>query len=437
MSKQAYHASILHFLDDPDKVGQCQSYEYFEDGLLVIEDGKIVTVGEASKLVTQIQPDQIFDYRGQLLLPGLIDTHTHYPQTEMIASYGEQLLTWLETYTFPTEAKFGDEDYASTIAELFLDELLKNGTTTALAFPTVHVQSVDAFFEAAERRNLRMISGKVLMDRNAPENLRDTVETAYSDSKELIERWHNQGRLQYAVTPRFAPTSSEAQLEAAGVLLKETPGIYFHTHLAENLREIAWVKDLFPNSKNYLDCYDQFGLLGKQSIFAHCIHLEDSEWARLRETGSKIAHCPTSNLFLGSGLFQINRAVSENIDIGLGTDVGAGNTFSLLKVMADAYKVQQLNQNLFSSFKALYLATLGGARCLNLDKSIGNFLPGKEADFIVIDKEPDDFLAFRMQRCGSLLEEIFTLIMLGDDRCIRATYICGEVAHLRNEHQRA
>ena len=433
MNQQAYRANILHFLDDPDKVGESQSYEYFEDGLLITEGGRISAVGEASRLVKKVQKEEIFDYRGKLLLPGFIDTHTHYPQTEIIASYGEQLLEWLETYTFPTEAKFIDKKYAIGIADLFLDELIKNGTTTALVFPTVHSQSVDAFFEAAEKKNLRMIAGKVLMDRNAPENLTDTADSAYFDSKELIERWHDRGRLKYAVTPRFAPTSSEAQLKAAQALLKENPKVYFHTHLSENLDEVRWVKELFPSCRNYLDCYDQLGLLKERSIFAHCIHLEDSEWLRLKETGSNISHCPTSNLFLGSGLFNLKRATTAGVKIGLGTDVGAGNTFSLLKVMADAYKVQQLNQNLFSAFKALYLATLGGARCLSLDTHLGNFLPGKEADFIVIDKKPTDFLAFRMKQCSTLLEEIFTLIMLGDDRCIHATYIKGEVSQQKTE----
>mgnify|MGYP001157116244 CR=1 FL=1 len=435
MNQQAYRANILHFLDDPDKVGEPQSYEYFEDGLLIIEGGRISAIGEASQLVAQVRKDEIFDYQGKLLLPGLIDTHTHYPQTEMIASYGEQLLEWLETYTFPTEAKFNDKTYALNIAELFLDELIKNGATTALVFPTVHPQSVDAFFEQAEKRNLRMIAGKVLMDQNAPESLRDNAESAYSDSKELIERWHNCGRLKYAVTPRFAPTSSEAQLKAARVLLEENPEVYFHTHLSESLNEVKWVKELFPNCRHYLDCYDRLGLLQERSIFAHCIHLEDSEWSRLEETESNISHCPTSNLFLGSGLFNLKRATTEGINVGLGTDVGAGNTFSLFKVMADTYKVQQLNQNLFSAFKALYLATLGGARCLKLDNHIGNFLPGKEADFIVIDKKPTDFLAFRMKQCTTLLEELFTLIMLGDDRCIHATYIAGEVAQPRIQDQ--
>ena len=435
MNQQAYRGNILHFLDDPDKVGERESYEYFEDGLLIIEGGRISAMGEASQLLPKVRKDEIFNYEGKLILPGLIDTHTHYPQTEMIASYGEQLLEWLETYTFPTEGKFNDTTYALKIAELFLDELIKNGTTTALVFPTVHPQSVDAFFEQAERKNLRMIAGKVLMDRNAPENLRDNAESAYFDSKELIEKWHNRERLKYAVTPRFAPTSSEAQLRVARALLEENPGTYFHTHLSENLNEIKWVKELFPNCKHYLDCYDQLGLLQERSIFAHCIHLEDSEWSRLKETRSNISHCPTSNLFLGSGLFSLKRATKEDINIGLGTDVGAGNTFSLFKVMADAYKVQQLNQNLFSAFKALYLATLGGARCLKLEDVIGNFLPGKEADFIVIDKKPNDFLAFRMKQCTTLLEEIFTLIMLGDDRCIHATYIAGEVAQLKTQDQ--
>ena len=433
---QGFRGSVLHFIDDPDRVDPEQSYQYFEDGLLVIEDGHISALDDAETLLTSehspVSSDNVIDYRGKLLCPGFVDTHIHYPQKEMIAAYGEQLLSWLESYTFPTETQFADKAYAATVAERFLDELLRCGTTTAQVFGTVHPESVDAFFEAAEKRNLRMICGKVLMDRNAPEALRDTPAQGYSDSKRLIETWHEKGRLRYAITPRFAPTCSEEQLALAGQLLKEHPGVHVHTHLSENLAEIQWVKELFPSADNYLDTYDQAGLLGSRSTFAHCLHLEDAEWQRLAETDSAIAFCPGSNLFLGSGLFKLGRAVAEGIKVGLGTDVGAGNTFSILETMADAYKTQQMDGNTLTPFKAFYLATLGGARSLDSDQYIGNFEVGKEADFLVLDPAATPLLDFRIQHCRSLLETLFVLAMLGDDRTIFATYIAGRCLHRRD-----
>ncbi len=424
---QAHRGEILHFVEDPDKTELEKSYQYYPDGLLLIKDGLVEDLGSFDDLKDQISEEVLlYEHPNALLLPGFIDIHLHYPQTEMIAAYGEQLLEWLETYTFPTERKFANPDYALRITKIFLDELVRAGTTTALVFGTVHPASIDAFFTEAKERNLRMIAGKVMMDRNCPEYLQDTPETSYQESKQLIEKWHNNGRLHYAITPRFSPTSSKEQLQKAGQLLKEHPDVYLHTHLSENKNEIEWVKSLFPDCKNYLDTYDQANLLGRRSIFAHCIHLEEEEWQRLRETKSGIAFCPTSNLFLGSGLFPLSRAVKEDINVGLGTDVGAGTSFSILQTLNEAYKVLQLRGEKLSPFKGLYLATLGGARTLDLQDKIGNFEAGKEADFIIIDKQATPLMTLRLENSNSLFEQLFVLSMLGDDRSVRETWIMGE-----------
>ena len=430
---EAYRASVMHFVEDPDKTSVEKSYQYFEDGMLVVDDGKVVAAGLADDLIPFLASNtEVIDYPNCLIMPGFVDTHIHYPQTEMIAAYGEQLLEWLDTYTFPVEAKFSDPEYARAIADRFLDELLRCGTTTALVFGSVHKASVDAFFEACEARDLRMIAGKVMMDRNAPDYLVDTPESSYRDSKALIEKWHNRGRLRYAVTPRFAPTSTPEQLQKAGQLLKEHPGVYLHTHMSENADEIVWVEELFPDCDHYLHTYDEAGLLGRRSVFAHCIHLNDEEWDRMAETDSGIAFCPTSNLFLGSGLFNLKRAVEKNIRVGLGTDVGGGTTFSILQTLGEAYKVQQLRGEKLTPFKAFYLATLGGARTLDMDDLIGNFEPGKEADFIVLDKAPTPLLEFRLANCKTLMETLFVMAMLGDDRSIAATYSAGKKVHSKN-----
>ncbi len=429
---KAFRAAILHFLDDPDLLEGDSSYRYFCDGILVIKNGHIEALGSAEQLLGTLPADiDITHDPAGLIVPGFIDCHVHYPQTEMVAAYGEQLLEWLQNYTFPTERQFSDSAKATEISEFFLDELLRNGTTTALTFPTVHKQSVDAFFEAAQGRNMRMICGKVLMDRNAPDDLLDTPAGGYRDSKELIERWHGTGRLRYALTPRFAPTSSAAQLARAGQLLREHPDIYLHTHLAENRDEVEWVKKLFPERSGYLDIYDHFGLLGKRSIFAHCIHLNDAELERLHDTGSNIAFCPTSNLFLGSGLFDLAKAQEKNITVGLATDIGAGTSFSLLQTINEAYKIQQLRGQQLSPLKAFYLATLGGARALDLDSVIGNFEPGKEADFVILDSQSTPLAALRAQHATQLIDKLFGLAILGDDRAVKATYILGESAYLR------
>ncbi|MFT7176480.1 MAG: guanine deaminase, partial [Halioglobus sp.] len=339
---EAYRAEVLHFIDDPDQVSEDDAYRYFADGMLIVDEGRVVAAGSAEELLRTLSKDTVVtEYPNSLIMPGMIDTHIHYPQTEIVAAYGEQLLEWLETYTFPVESKFADAEYARKIADRFLNELLRCGTTTALVFGTVHKESVDAFFEACQERNLRMIAGKVMMDRNAPDYLVDTAQSSYDDSKALIEKWHNKGRLRYAVTPRFSPTSTPEQLAKAGQLLVEHPDVYMHTHLSESANEVVWVQELFPDSDHYLHTYDKAGLLGRRSVFAHCIHLNDDEWDRLEETQSNIAFCPTSNLFLGSGLFNLKRAVEKNIGVGIGTDIGGGTSFSILQTLGEAYKVQQ------------------------------------------------------------------------------------------------
>lgn len=427
---KAYRAALLHCLADPREVGIEASHEYFEDGLLVVEDGKVVRNGHAADLLSTLPAGtEVIEYKDALITPGFIDTHIHYPQTGMIASYGEQLLDWLDTYTFPTERAFADKVHAGEVAQVFLRELLRNGTTTALVFGSVHKESVDAFFEQAHKLDLRMIAGKVLMDRNAPDYLTDTAESGYADSKELIERWHGKGRLHYAVTPRFAPTSTPEQLTLAGKLFKEYPDLYMHTHLSENRQEIEWVRELFPERRGYLDVYDHHGLIGARSVFAHGVHLCDDECQRLGETGSAVAFCPTSNLFLGSGLFDLEKVEGFGVRVGLGTDIGAGTSFSQLQSLNEAYKVMQLQGKKLDPFKSLYLATLGGARALYLDDRIGNLQPGKEADFVVLDYKATPLIDFRLSQAKTLPEKLFALMMLGDDRAVKETYAAGVSVH--------
>ena len=429
----AFRADILHFLGDP---GTSLSHEnteqiqFIEDGLLVVKDGLVSNLGSAEALLKTLPTNcKITHYPNQLIIPGMIDTHVHYPQSDMIASYGEQLLTWLETYTFPTESQFSNHDHAQEVAGFFLDELLRNGTTTALVFGTVHASSVEAFFEAAQQRNLRMIAGKVLMDRNCPDYLQDTPESAYEDSKQLIEKWHKKDRLLYAVTPRFAPTSSNEQLAKAGQLLEEFPDVYLHTHVAENKDEVAWVGELFPESRSYLDVYQQYNLLKPRSVLAHCIHLDEEDKQCMAHTGAAAAFCPTSNLFMGSGLFDYEGLNKHDVRVGLGTDVGGGTSFSLLATGSEAYKVTQMLGKKLSAFQALYLATLSGAKALYLDDKIGNFDIGKEADFAVLDFAGTPLIERRIKHCKDLHEKLFSLMMLGDDRAISATYVLGELAY--------
>ncbi|MBH0058900.1 guanine deaminase [Pseudoalteromonas sp. SWXJZ94C] len=425
-------ADILDFIDDPAKAGE-NAHRFFEKGALVIKNSKVVTLGYEQDILPGISSSaKIIRHDGKLVMPGMIDTHIHLPQTEMVGAYGEQLLSWLTEYAFPTEKKFACEKYASEVSNLFLDELLRNGTTTALVFGTVHPQSVNAFFSESQKRNLRMIAGKVMMDRNCPDDLSDCAQTSYDETKALIEKWHNVDRLSYAVTPRFAPTSSPEQLHMCTQLLEEYPDTYLHTHLSENKDECEWVKSLFPDATDYLGVYEQANMVRKRAVFAHSLHLSERELCCLADNNAAISHCPTSNLFLGSGLLNLKACEDHNINVGMGTDVGAGTSFSMLQTGSEAYKIQQLQGQKFSAFKGLYLATLGGARALDLEGTIGNFEPGCEADFIVIDFAATSFLKFRLGHAKTLHEKLFAIMMLGDDRCIEQTYIMGKSVYKRD-----
>ena len=427
----AYRGTIVHCLRDPGDGDE--AVQHLEDGLLLIRDGRVERLGDAATLLPELSEDiEIHDHRGRLIVPGFIDTHVHCPQTDMIASHGKQLLEWLESYVFPTEMRFADRAYALDTTEFFIDELLRNGTTSALVLGTVHAHSVDVIFEAARRRGMRLMAGKVLMDRHCPTELQDTPESAYRDSKALIERWHGVDRLQYAITPRFAPTSSDEQLARAGRLAAEHPGTFVHTHVAENANEVAWVSELFPAARSYLDVYERFGLLRERSVLAHCIHLDADDRRLLAASGAAMAFCPTSNTFLGSGLFDLGAARAAGARVGLGTDVGGGTSFSMLKTLAEAYKVAQLSGQTLPPYRALHLATLGSAEALYIDDRVGNLAPGKEADFLIVDLECTPLMSRRTRAARSLEEKLFALFILGDDRAIAETVVNGRSARRRD-----
>lgn len=424
---KGFRASIIDYVGDPEKSGD--HIRYFADGLMVVKDGRVLNIGEYSKLTSQYPTLAVKEYRNALITPGYIDAHVHYPQVEMIAAFGEQLLEWLDTYTFPTEITYANRERARKGAGFFLDQLLKNGVTTALVFTAVYKDAADAFFEEAQKRKLRMIAGKVLMDRNAPDELTDTPQTAYDDSKALIEKWHGKDRLLYAVTPRFAPTSSAEQLTQAGRLVSEFPGVYMHTHVSENLKEIAWVKSLFPAREGYVDVYDHYGLIGPKSVLAHAVHLTDKEVKTIADKGAGLAFCSTSNLFLGSGLFPLHRMEAAGIRVAFGSDVGAGTSLSNFRTQNEAYKIMQLQGQKLSAHKAFYLSTLGGARALYLDDKIGNFEIGKEADFVVLDLKATELMEYRLSFAKNIDEILFAIMMMGDDRLVKDTYILGELAY--------
>jgi len=431
--KQAFRGSILHFLDDPGASNREGAFEYHEDGLLLVEQGRIAGLGSARELLPALPADaSLTDCTGRLILPGFIDAHTHFVQTDVIGSYGERLLDWLEQYTFPAERAFADEAHAREVAGFFIEQLLGNGTTTALVIGSVHAASVDAVLEAALARDMRLIAGKAMMDRNCPEYLRDTAASSYADSAALIKRWHGRGRLQYAITPRFAPSSTPEQLAAAGRLAREHPDAYVHTHVAENEEEVAWASRLFPDRRSYLDVYDHHGLLRRRSALAHGIWLDDADLARLAASGAALVHCPTCNLFLGSGLFDLGRALAAGVRVALGTDVGGGTTFSMLRVMHDAYNVAQLRGASLSPLTAFYLATLGAARALDLDARIGNFVEGREADFVVLDPAATPLLARRTAAARDIAGKLFMLMTLGDQRAVAQTYLMGRRCYDRD-----
>lgn len=426
---EALRASILHCLADPGEGSKPAAWEYFEDGLLAVHDGRIVDAGPADAVRARLPADiEVTDYAGKLIVPGFIDCHVHFPQLDIIGSYGAQLLDWLNQYAYPVEAKFADPDHAREVANAFVDELLRNGTTTALVFGTVHAHSADAIFEAAEARNMRLIAGKVLMDSNCPEELRDSPDSGYAESKALIERWHGKGRLGYAITPRFALTSSPEQLAAAGKLADEYPDTWIHTHLAENMDEVEQIARQFPDSRSYLDVYEQFGLVRERAVFAHCLHMNDQDRASMAANRAAAAFCPTSNLFLGSGLFDLTAMREAGVCCGLGTDVGGGTSLSLLRTASEAYKVLHLREHALPATQALYLATLGAAEALRLDDKIGNFEEGKEADFAVLDFEGSNLTARRCAAASTIEEKLFALMTLADDRNIAATYVEGRRA---------
>ena len=427
---QAYRASILYFTGDPSL--DANACVWHQDGMLLIENGLVRAVGDADRLLPSLPPDvKVIEYRGKIICPGFIDTHVHFCQTDIIASPAPGLLPWLETYTFPAEAKFVDPVHGAEVAKFFLDQLLSCGTTSAMVYCTVHPASVEAFFTASESRNMRMVAGKVLMDRNCPEYLRDTAEQGIRDSEALIKTWHGRGRQSYAITPRFAPTSSPAQLQLAGELAQQHPTTFIQSHLAENVDEIAWVKSLFPHARSYLDVYEKVGLLRERAMYGHCIWLDHADRTRMAHTGAAVAMCPTSNLFLGSGLFDIAAADRARMMLSLATDVGGGTSMSMLQTMDAMVKVARLTGHTLSAQRLFYLATLGGARAMCLDGTIGSLSVGAEADFIVLDPMATPLLARRTAQSASLEELLFTLAILGDDRAVLATYIAGALKFSR------
>ncbi len=404
------------------------------DGAVAISNGRIAAVGSARDILAAHPAVPVEQWRNHIIMAGFVDAHAHYPQTEIIASYGAQLIEWLNKYTFPAELKFVDPAYARAAAEAYLDECLRNGTTSASVYATVHACAADVLFEAAAARNIAIASGKVMMDRNAPAGLTDTAQSSYDDSKRLLTKWHMKGRATYVVTPRFAPTSTPEQLEAAGTLWREHPDALMQTHISENLKEIDWVRSLFPAARDYLDVYEQAGLVGPGANFGHAIHLTPREIARLRETGSGISHCPTSNLFIGSGLFDmqgLRDTKDRPIVTGLATDIGGGSSVSMFATMRAAYEIAQLRGYSLHPAKAYYLATMGSAALLRMSDRIGNLETGKFADLIVIDPRSTPLIAQRVRRANDISDVLFAQMILADDRAIAATYIAGKRLHTR------
>ncbi|MCP4209589.1 MAG: guanine deaminase [Shimia sp.] len=415
----------LSFAANPFEAG-VEAARHETRGGVVVEAGRIVALGTADAMRTTHREAQVEDYGNKLISAGFVDAHVHYPQTGIIASWGKRLIDWLNSYTFPEEMRFGDRTYADQISATYLDLTAKHGVTTMASYCTIHPESVDAFFEAAQARGQRVIAGKTCMDRNAPEGLRDTPQSAYDDSKALIARWHGVDRISYAITPRFSPTSTPEQLEALGSLWAEHPDCLMQTHLSEQTDEIAWVKELFPEARDYLDTYEQFGLLGEKGLYGHAIHLEDREKDRLREVGAGLIHCPTSNTFIGSGLFDMGGLMAAGQRVGLASDTGGGSSFSMLRTMASAYEVGQLRHNPLHAAELMWLATQGSARALHMEDKIGNLAVGMEADLVVLDLESTPEIAQRSARANDLWEALFPTIMMGDDRAIAATWINGK-----------
>ena len=421
MSRTILRGRVLSFVSEPQGMDDAGSYRYWEDGAITIEADKIISVGD----FVATDGAEIIDHRPHLILPGFIDTHLHYVQSQIMASYAGSLLEWLNTYTFVEEQKFSQQGHAEVVASAFYDELIRHGTTTAVAYCSSHPRSVDAFFGEAEKRNMLMVGGKVMMDRNAPEALCDTAQSSYDDTRMLIERWHGRGRGLYAISPRFAITSTPQQLEAARALVAEHPDCYVQTHLSENDAEISLSMQLYPNSPDYTGIYEDYGLLGPRTLLGHSIHLNHRETRVVAETSSVAVFCPTSNLFLGSGLFDRERLSKAGVRIGVATDIGGGTNFCMLRTLDEGYKILQLRGQRMNPFASFYMATLGNARALSLEGTIGAIAPGNAADLIVLDAAATPAMALRQQTISSLAEELFLLQTLGDDRSIAEVYVAG------------
>ena len=416
---------LLRFSADPFTTPPGESARYDASGAILVQNGTIRATGPVDE-IARLAPDATRDDMGDaLLLPGFVDAHMHYPQTGMIASWGKRLIDWLETYTFPEEMKFADPTYARRQAGLTLDLARANGTTTLASFCTIHPQSVEALFEAAAERGMAVVAGKTCMDRNAPEGLRDTAQSAHDDSARLLSDWHGRGRAIYAITPRFTPTSTPEQLEALGALWAAHPDCPMQTHLSEQIDETSWVRSLHPDAPDYLATYERHGLVGPGALFGHAIHLTERERARLRDSGSSVVHCPTSNTFIGSGLFDMARTRSDGIPIGLATDTGGGSSFSMLRTMAAAYEIAQLRGTALHPAQLLWLATEGSARALRMEDRIGTLEPGSVADLVALELASIPAIAQRADRAEDIWEAVFPTIMMGDDRAIRATWVAG------------
>ena len=414
---------VLTFHGDPFVEPWQDAVKIHEDSAVLIDDGRILAVGDTA--LTQSAHATRHDYPGHLICPGFIDAHAHYPQTAIIASWGKRLIDWLNTYTFPEEMRFGDPAFAAETANRYLDLLLDHGTTSAASFCTIHPESVDALFTAAADRNMAVVAGKTCMDRNAPDGLRDSARTAYDDSKALLTRWHGVGRAQYAITPRFSPTSTPDQLAALGALWAEHPDALMQTHLSEQVDEIDWVKGLYPDARDYLDTYEAHGLLGARGLYGHAIHLEPREVDRLREVGAGLVHCPTSNTFIGSGLFDLMGLASKGQRVGLATDTGGGSSFSMLRSMAAAYEIAQLRGGAVHAAQLLWLATAGSARALHMSDSIGHIAPGHVADLCILNLASTPGIAQRHARAHDAWDVVFPTLMMGDDRAVADVWVAG------------
>lgn len=426
MKKQLLLGQTLGFSGNPLTGDWADTVRFDSAGGVLIAGDRIIAVGNG-KALQAAHPDAVITNYGEALISaGFVDAHMHYPQTGMIASWGKQLIDWLNTYTFPEEARFGDATYAAEIADRTLDLALAHGTTTLTSFCTIHPESVDAFFTAAATRDMAVVAGKTCMDRNAPDNLQDTAQSAYDDSKALLSRWHGTGRATYAITPRFSPTSTPDQLAALGALWAEYPDCLMQTHLSEQHAEIAWVRALFPQARDYLDTYEAFGLLGARGLYGHAIHLEDREIARLSEVGAAVVHCPTSNTFIGSGLFDLMGLAQEGLRIGLATDTGGGSSFSMLRTMAAAYEIGQLRGLALHPAQLMWLATEGSAQSLHMTGQIGHLNAGAMADITVIDLASTPAISQRQSRATDIWDALFPTIMMGDDRAIKDVWIAGE-----------